>query len=472
MSRLILFIAFCVPIFSRAQAWTLDSCVQYAYLKNISIQQSELNVKLSEATELNAFGSLLPNLNGQATHGYNWGQRIDPFTNQFATERIRSNNFGLSTNVTLFNGFSLLNSWKQSELNTEANKWNYEKMRNDVALNVSSSYLSVLLNREFLYIAQQNVEATRRQTNRLEKLVFAGQLAEGGLADLQAQLANDKASMVSAENNYELAKITLMQLLQLDASQMETFEVFVPDLKDISGEQIITNPEIIIQAALSNFPEVKSATTSLASADLGVKIAKGAQYPSINASYSYGSGFSGASKELTGEPEVVYTTYIVAGTEVSVPGFNFDSDDYTLKPFERQFKDNVNQALFLSLNIPIFNGFSARTNVKRAEINREISELQLEQTKQNLEQSIYRANADAKAALATYNASLESVAASEKAFAFAESRFENGLTNMVDYADARTRLDNAVATQTRSKYEFIFSLKVLEFYQGKTISLK
>ncbi len=474
MSKRILVIIFLLPTLCNAQLWTLDSCIQYAYAKNISIQQSDLNVQISEATEQNTLGNMLPSLNGQATHGYNWGQRIDPFTNQFATERIRSNNFGLSTNVTLFNGFTLLNTWKQSELNSEVSKWNYEKMRNDVALNVASAYLNVLLNRELLYIAQQNMEATQRQVTRLEKLVTAGQLANGNLADAKAQLANDKGSMVSSENSYNLAKLALMQLLRLDPGQMESFELFVPELGEVSAQEIIANPEIVVQAALNNFPEVKGAATKLASADMGVKIAKGYQMPSLNASYSYGTGYSGASKVLSGSPALRLDTvgYTTNNDLVIIPGLDYDNNDYVLKPFERQMKDNVNQSLFFSLTIPIFNGFSTRTNIKRAELNQQLSALQLEQTKQNLEQSVYRSYADAQAALAAYNAAAESVLASETAFVYAESRYENGQTNIADYSDARTRVDRAKATLARSKYDFIFKLKVLEFYQGKSISLK
>ncbi|MFN0032293.1 MAG: TolC family protein [Flavobacteriales bacterium] len=472
MQRLLIILIAALPLSLSAQVWTLDSCVQYAYLQNLSIKQSKLNVELAEASELNALGNMLPSLNGQATHGFNWGQRIDPFTNQFATERIRSNNFGINTSMTLFNGFALLNSWKQSELNTEASKWNYEKMQNDIALNVSSSYLAVLLNREMLIIAQQNLAATQKQLTRIEKLVFAGQLAENVLADMEAQEASDKASLINAENSHTLSKLALMQLLQLDALQMETFEIFVPDMSDFSTEVMIASPQLAAQAALNNFPEVKSATTQLAAADLGVKAAKGSRYPSLNMSYSYGSGYSGAAKEITGEPTLVYDTLEVEQVEVVIPGLNYDDDDYTLKPFEKQFKDNINQSLFFSLTIPIFNGFATRTNVKRAELNREITALQLEQTKQALEQSVYRAHADVQAALASYQASEESVKASQRAFQYAETRYENGQTNLVDYNDARTRLDNALASQARARYDFIFKLKVLEFYQGKSISMK
>ena len=142
MRSLAFALVFLLPAMVSGQ-WSLDSCIQYAFHNNISIRQSALNREITEANELTSLGNMLPSLNAQATHGYNWGQRIDPFTNQFATERIRSNNFGVSTGVTLFNGFALVNTWKQAGLNSESNKWTYEKMRNDIALNVATSYLTV-----------------------------------------------------------------------------------------------------------------------------------------------------------------------------------------------------------------------------------------------------------------------------------------------------------------------------------------
>lgn len=474
MKRFLIACVILIPLTGSAQ-WTLDSCIQYAFQNNISIKQNALNLEISEVNELTSLGNMLPSLNAQATHGYNWGQRIDPFTNQFATERIRSNNFGISTGLTLFNGFALVNTWKQASLNSETNKWTLEKMRNDIALNVATSYLTILLNKEFLEIARRNRDATQRQVLRLNKLFNAGQLAQSGVADMEAQLANDNANVVTAENNYNLAVISLMQLLQLDPARAADFSIATPSLDELNTEYVITSPEIIVQAALNNLPEVKSAETSLASSDLGVKIAKGSQLPSLTMNYSYGSGYSGASKVLTGTPELRIDTIGITNISneyVLAPGFYFGNDSYTLKPFNDQLKDNVNQSLFFSLNIPIFNGFNTRSNIKRAKLNREISELQLQQTKQTVEQNVYRAHADAQAALAQYNASALSVTASEKAFGYAESRYENGQSNAVDFADAQTRLQNALATLTRSKYEYIFKLKILEFYQGKTINLK
>lgn len=461
---------------TNAQVWTLDSCIAYAFQNNLAIQLSEENVALSGLNETSAIGAMLPSLNAQGGHGYNWGQRIDPFTNQFASSRIQSNNFGIATSVNLFNGLRQVNTLKQAELNTETAKWNYQKMRNDIALNVASAYLAVIINKEFMDIARRTLDGTDRQVKRMEQLVGAGQIAVSNLNDLQAQLAADNASFVSTENNFRLSKLSLMQLLQLDASKLDQFNILIPNLDEVEQYTLLSNPEIAVQAALNNFPEVKSATTSVASAALGQKIAASGYYPSLNASFSYGTGYSGAAKVITGNPDTLaFPIGTVLGTGelvTSFPQLSYSLDDYQTKAFRNQLQDNVNRSLFFSLNIPLFNGFSTHTGVKRAEINFRQAELQLEQTKQTITQSVYQAYNDAQAALANYYAFKTSVAASIKAFEWAELRYEQGMSNITEYADSRMRLEIAQANLARTKYDYIFKLKVLDFYQGKAITLK
>jgi outer membrane protein len=462
--------------YTLGQTWSLDSCIAYAFQNNLAVQLSEENVSLTQLNETNAIGSMLPSLNAQGSHGYNWGQRIDPFTNQFASSRIQSNNFGIATSVNLFNGLRQVNTLKQAGLNTETAKWNYEKMRNDIALNVASAYLAVIINKEFVDIARRTLDGTDRQLKRMEKLVAAGQLAVSNLNDMQAQLAADNASYVLAENNFKLSKLSLVQLLQLDAAKLDQFNIVIPKLDNVEQYTLLANPDIAVQAALSNFPEVKSATTSVASAALGQKIAASGYYPSLNASFSYGTGYSGAAKVISGNPDTLaFPIGTVLGTGelvTSFPQLSYSSDDYKTKAFSNQLQDNVNRSLFFSLNIPLFNGFSTFTGVKRAEINFRQAQLQLEQTKQSITQSVYQAYNDAQAALANYYAFKTSVAASQKSFEWAELRYEQGLSNITEYADSRMRMEIAQANLARTKYDYIFKLKVLDFYQGKAITLK
>lgn len=468
---LILFIVI-LPVSVDAQSWTLDSCINYATQNNLAIKISEQNIKLTQLNETTALGGMFPTLNAQGGHGYNWGQRIDPFTNQFASSRIQTNNFGLATGVNIFGGFQQYNTWRQSEINTDASKKDFEKSRNDLALNVASAYLNILLNKEFMQIASRTLEATTVQVQRIEKLVNAGQLAQGNLNDIRAQQASDNANHVNTINNYKLSKLALMRLLQLDMLTAEYFDIVYPNLEPEADNALLASPSVAVASALNNFPEIKSAQLKVVSADYGKKIARGGYSPSLSASFSYGTGYSGAAMIATGAGTQMFIPFgFVAGTEIPVITQQ-TVYEYKVKPFGEQLNDNINRSLFFTLNVPLFNGFTTRAANKRAEINVLNAELQLEQSKQQLEQAVYQAHADAVAALATYQSSMVSVETSQKSYDWVKVRYEQGAANSVEYNDALIRYQNAQATLVRSKYEYIFKVKVLEFYEGKPIHLK
>jgi outer membrane protein len=474
MYKAVLILFLFIPGLVSSQAWTLDSCIRYALEHNLTLETSQLNVDIAEANQDAAFGGLLPSLNAQATHGYNWGQKIDPFTNSFASARIRSNSLGIAANFNLFNGLQQQNTLKQANLNIQSSKLNFEKTRNDVALNVASAYLTVLLNMEIEEISRRNMESTDRQVARLGKLYNAGQISEGQLNEMLAQQATDEANLINSKNSVELSRLSLMQLMMLTSAEMQNFKVVVPNIEKVDQSTLMGNVESTIQTALTNFPEIKSAQVSLASSGLGVKIAKGGRLPSLTATASFGSGYSGAAKIYTGTPS--YSLVPIGAVESTgdiVVGIQpiYNSNDYRVKEFGNQITDNVNRSLFFNLTIPIFNGFSTRSAIKRAEVTALQASLKLEQAKQQLEQSVQQAHANVLAAYASFKASEKSVTASTKAFEWSELRYEQGLTNAVEYADARTRLDNARGNLTRNKFDYYFKLKILEFYQGKPISL-
>ncbi|MBL7944100.1 MAG: TolC family protein, partial [Flavobacteriales bacterium] len=373
---------------SGQSTWTLQRCVDKAYQNNISIQQGYLSNQVAEINTDAAFWSMMPNLNGSATHGYNWGQTIDRFTNQFATERIRSNSFGLQTGIVLFNGFQLRNSYEQSKINLEKSEADLLKVKNDVALNVVVAYLNLLLTREFLAVAESTRDATSTQVSRIEKLVNAGALPQGSLDEINAQLASDEANMISTRNNVDLAKLSLTQLLLLTPEEAAGFDVTVPEIEDVSGIQLPPDAQAALAYALTSFPEIKSADAAVESAQLGVDIARGGQYPTLSASFSYGTGYSGAAKQPVGDP-VLSDPFPIGYTQdtfIPVLSQQFTYTDYETIPFEQQVENNVNQSLFFSLQIPIFNGLSTNSNIQRSRINAMNAEYQSQLVRQQLTQ--------------------------------------------------------------------------------------
>lgn len=458
---------------SGQESWSLQKCIDKAFQNNIQIKQSELGLGLAHADKKAALGSALPSVNASASHGYNFGQAIDPFTNTFATSQIRSNSFGANTSLTLFNGLQTYNSIKQSEINVDARKADIEAMQNDVVLNVSAAYLTVLFNQEFENIAQSTYDATQQQVDRVQKLVDAGQVPEGNLADIQAQLASDQANLVSAQNNLDLAYLSLAQLLLLSEEEFRDFVIQNPSPEQLEEAALAPSADGAVSHALGNFPQMESARLGVESAELGLNIAKGGMSPRLSASYSYGTGYSGANMMGVGTPSEIA---VPVGLDPDTGELIWDTqtvyNEFQTKPFTDQLEENINSSLFFSLTIPIFNGWFTQTNIQRAEIGLKNAMYSEESTRLMLEQDVRRAYADALASQKNYAAAETAANAANVAHDYAEVRFEEGVINFVDYNSAKVRMDNAQAEMLRNKYDYLFKVKIIEFYQGKVLTLR
>jgi outer membrane protein len=450
------------------QNLSLDSCVATAVRNNPSLTAIQYNTQIAELDQQTAVGGFLPTLNGQASHGYNWGQRVDPFTNQFASSRIRSNSFGLGANVNIFNGFQQWHTLHRAETETNRNQWNYEKSKNDLALNVASAFLNVLLTKELLLVASRNYDATATQTARWSKLYKEGQIAEGQLNESVARQAADNAVVVAARNNVQAAKLSLLLLMRMNTINPETFDVTIGEAEE--PRLLPDTPQGVYETALSRMPEVKAAQMTTLSADYGVKIARSAYFPSLSANLSMGTGYSGAAKVINGNPDItslpIGTVLGTGDTVYTFPQLDFSNASYVTKPFSSQWKDNINKSVFLTLTVPIFNGFSIKNNAKKATLAKIQADLALEQTQQNLKQSVYQAYYDAVSARSQYESATEAERASEKSFRWTESRFNAGSANEAEYTASRMQWNNAQSSAIRAKYDFIFKQKILDFYQG------
>ena len=452
------------------ESWSLQKCIEYALENNISVKQNELNADLAKENYNQSIANMAPSLNAGASHSYNWGQRIDPFTNTFATNRVRSNNLYLSSQVTLFSGLQLQNTLKQNSLNYMAGKYDVEKMKNDIVLNVATAYLNVLFAQELLSVAKTQKSITEAQVSRTQKLVDAGTLPQGNLLDLQAQLASDELNEVNTQNQLDIALLTLSQLMNIKVGS--DFSIVRPLLEMPSNPMIAESPEQIYQFALNNQPSIKSAETKVLSAEKGVKIAKGTAYPSITLSGSIGSGYSGLSQKVVGYEQG--TPGIIGYTADTVPVYSVSSSVIPITektPFGEQLKNNVNENLGFNLNIPIFNGWQSHNAISRAKIAKQNAEYTLRLSEQNLRQTIEQAHVDAQSALKQFYATQKTVEALSQAFDYAEKRFNVGALNSTDYNTAKNRFNNSQSDLLRNKYNYIFKSKVLDFYMGKPITL-
>lgn len=401
---------------AQEKQWTLDECVKYALENNIQIQQSDFNTELSEQDVKQARYSNLPTLNGFASHTYNFGQTIDPFTNQFATSQVRSNSFSLSSSLTLFNGFQTMNTVKRNQANLRASEYDLEKVQNDVSLNIANLYLQILFSHELVKNAENQMNVTSGQIDRIKKLVDAGSLPEGNLREIEAQYATEELQLINAQNQLSITKLNLAQVLRLeDASN---FDVLTPNLSTFQGVSELISPEALYLTALETMPEVRSAEYNYYSAEKSKDIARGGYGPSLSVTGSIGSGFSENNKE-------------------------FVDGELQVKPFSNQLDDNFNKSIGFRLNIPLFNGLNSRTNVQRAKIQLSIAELNLENTKLQLRQNIETAHNEAVAALKRYKAAEKSVNALQLSFNYTKQRFDVGLLNSFDFNNEKNRLNNS-----------------------------
>lgn len=273
-----LFMSFIVSS-QETKIWTLEDCINYALDNNLSLKKQDLMISNQEEILLQSKLGILPNLNGYASHGYNWGQRIDPFTNEFATDRVRSNNLYLQGDLNLFSGMQQLNTIKRNMLDLRSAQFDADYYRDEISISVATQYLQTLFYIEFVTIANNQIDITRQQVERTKKLVDAGTLAKGDQLTIEAQLASEELSLVEAENNLALSYLDLTQLLELPTPK--GFVIEKPELGLINQPEIFT-PEQIFGVAVQERPEIKSAETKLESSQKTLSIAKGGYYPSLS----------------------------------------------------------------------------------------------------------------------------------------------------------------------------------------------
>jgi outer membrane protein len=466
------FLLLIFPDFAGAQEnkiWTLEECINYALSHNITVQKQILGIDYQQELLLQNKLNLLPSLNGYASHAYNWGQRIDPYTNDFASQRVRSNDFGLQSSINLFSGLQQVNAIKQSILNVKSAQFDADYYKDQIAISVATQYLQTLYYLEYVNIAQNQLDITHQQVDRTRKLVEAGTLAKGDLLTIEAQMASEELILVEAQNNLSLSYLTLSQLLELPTVQGFTIER--PEIGLISKPDL-TTPEQIFGVAVSKRPEIKSAETKLESSDKALDIARGGFYPSLSLTGSIGTGFSGANQ--IGE-NPVWDTITIGFTENTlekVKSVDYDFQSFKTKAFSDQLNENRNEYLGLSLRIPLFNGWTTRSEVARAKINVASASLDLQLQKNTLYKVIQQAYNDALSASNKNIAAEKKVNATRESFGYAEQKFNIGLINSVDYNNAKKEFNNAQSELIQAKYDYVFKITVIDFYLGRPLTLK
>jgi outer membrane protein len=360
------------------------------------------------------------------------------------------------------------NTIKKNQYTLLASRESYEQKKNDLALNVATAFLQVVYTGELSNVAKQQVNISQLQLERTQKLAEAGSLAQSNVYDIKAQLANDEYTYTTASNNYYLAILALKQLLYLDS--LNSFAIEKPALDIVASDLAAYNPQTIYETALKNQHSIKSSEYSLLSSEKNLAVAKGRVSPTLNFTGTLGTGYSGLAKDVVGLPTIsgFQATGITSKFDtVYSPIYHVDTRP---TPWSTQFKNNVNKSVGISLNIPIFNGLSNYTAIKTAKLQVLNSKYSYDLARQQLYKTIVQAYADAQASLNKFASAKTALEASQQSFTFAEQKFNAGSVSSFDYNNAKNRVLKSQADLLNAKYDFIFKLKVLDYYQGKPLT--
>jgi outer membrane protein len=454
---------------TKPSVWGLQTCIEYALKNNIQIKQQLLNEELSRQEMIRNKCSMLPSINGSASQGYNWGRTVDRYTNQFSESKVQSNNFYLSSQVTLFSGFQLYNNVRQAQLSLEASKFDSQKYKNDIALGVATAYLNVLFSKSLVENALVQKKTTEVQLNRTKKMVEAGSLSEVNLLNIEAQFASEDLQLTNYENQLTIAYLTLTQML--DLKNVDGFDLETPQISVKGKPELILSPMDIYKTSLTKMPEIQSAEIREKIAQKSLQIARSGFSPSLTLQGSLGTGYSDGSKSITGTtPDGYQTIGIVEGTNqlVLAPSFQYN---YATKSFDNQINDNFSKSLSFNLSVPIFNGYQVRSSVNKAKVNYKMVQYNTELQKNQLYKSIQQAFTDAQAALKKYYASEKAVLAYQAAFNLLNQKFTLGSASYFEYSDAKSKLTKAQNDFIQAKFDYTFKTKIIDFYLGNPIKL-
>lgn len=468
---------FCTGIFitNAQEVWDLRRCVDYAVANNIQVRQNQVQEQIADVNVKQGSASRFPTLNFQTSSGGQFGRSIDPATNLFTTNTITFINNGLSTNVTLFNWFSIKNQLAASRLTAEATKAQTEVIRNDISLNVAAAYLQALLSHEQMRIARVQVDQTMEQLAITRKRVAAGALPELNAAELSAQLARDSATFVAAQSQFELNQLSIKSILNLDAAA--SFRIAVPAAEMIPVEPISElQPDLVFGKAVSQQPRQRANQLRLEAAMKSTAAARGALYPTISAFGNLQTAYSSALESLPKGQNV--TTVFQTQSFVNVSGSNYFVNTPVTRPESfvnanvwRQFDFNRRQSVGLGLTVPIFNGLQARSGYERSKLNESTLQLQMVADTLQLKQDIYQAYQSAVNTMNNYNSRQRSVEAAEYSFSLGQKRYEVGLLPVIELITLQNNLQRSRIEKASAQYEYIFRLKVLEFYKNNSIKL-
>jgi outer membrane protein len=462
-------------VFSMAQeTWSLERCVMQAQENSRLVKQSQIQVKNAKLLQKQNEYERYPSVSANSNLGFNFGRSVNPSTYTFENSSTNYNSWGLNARATVYNGGRINNQIKQGALDIQAAQADLEQSASTIGLQVAQAYLQILLYDEQLENAKKRLQTAQSQLDRTEKQIKAGQLAPTARYELIAQVARDEQAIVTASNNVEIGTLNLKNLLELSpemAFKIEKPSIILPSDANPDGFMF----RAVYNQALTTQPQIKAAEYRIKSAEMGVKVAEANLLPSLSINGSLGSNYSSTILDYTKgtvETREVSRPAKVNNVPVTITESVRDIINAPKKGYSSQLGNNFGQGIGLNLSIPIFEGFRNKIGVQRQKLNVESQMLTLDREKQTLKSDVLTAIANAKAAKKQFEAAQKSYEAQKAAFEAVDKRLQIGNANGFELTVAKNNMDTAQGDVTVAKYDYLFRLKIVEFYEGKKLSLK
>ena len=447
---------------------TLKQCIDIAWKNNADVNRSELLMEDNKVNLTLAKGNLLPFISGNVNHGISQGKTIDPFTNSYVDQNLSYANYGVDASLYLWNAGSIRNNIRANSLNYQASKMDLQQQKDNITINVILAYLQVLNNGEQLNAAQQQLEVSRKQVERLEILNKDGAIAPSDLYNLKGQFGDNQLNVVTIKNTLETSKVNLAQLMN------------IPYSSDLQLEKINTEAELslyngtsldIYQQAMQNLAMIKAVDLRKEASLKAVKSARGQLFPSLVLNGNLGTNYSNAAtvQNFVSTTDVPTDSYVLLNNDklpVYAPQSSYTSQKIS---YGSQWKNNFNSSFGIGLRIPILNGLSTRSSLNRAKIGVKRTDLEAKTTKTVLQQAVEQAYVNMNSAFERYQTLEQQVKDYTESFRAAEVKFNAGAMTSVDYLIAKNNVDRANINLIAAKYDYILRTKILDFYQGKLI---
>lgn len=468
MKKLTVFILTFLYVAANGQTTlSLKECIETALKNNPAVNQSGIQAQNSEIQLQQSRLNKLPGVNASVGHGINQGRSIDPFTNAYVNNQLGYGNYGISAGVVLFSGGALNNAVARDRFGYEAARMDLQQAKDNLTIEVILAYLTALTNEDVLNQMQSQLELTRKQVERLEVLNRDGSIPPSQLSDLQGQYAGEQLSVISATNSVESSRLNLCRLMNVPYSSPMTLEKINPELPGLYGARA----EEVYETALQRFAAIKAADFRVKSAEKAVDVARGQLWPTLRLGVNVNTNYSSAASTST----LLNTNTVASSDFVSIGGAqypvmrqvsNYASDNI---PYTRQLTGNFFSSFGLSLNIPVFNGLEQRNRVKVARLNVKNNEIAAHAARTGLDQAIDQAAINLQTALERCETLERQVQAFKESFRAAETRFNQGVGNSIDYLTAKNNLDRANINLISAQYEAVLRSKLLDFYKGETL---